>query len=311
MEDSPCVAALDIGTNSVKLLVGSVGTGGVVTTHLHRVRITRMGAGLWATGLLDELGIARTIVEMHELLALARDWKPVRVMAVGLEAFRQAENGVEMVARISRETGIPVRVLSGDDEARLSREAVLRAWGDVPGSRLLTIDIGGASTELALGTPPWETSMPLGVVTLSDRFMPSGEGGLGAMAGEVERCVREAWARRSVGEGPLRGVVVGGTGATFASIEQGLDGDDPSRVNGHPVLRSSVQAMRDRLVAMALEERRRVRGLHPLRAPVIVAGLVLLETIMGVCGLESATVSIVDLLHAVLARVGRAEEGWI
>lgn len=312
MNNPPTHAVFDVGTNSVKLLVGSLVEGRVVG-RLHRVRITRMGSGLGETGRLSDAGVHRTVAEMQALLLLAREWKPVRTFAVGLEAFRRASNGAEMACRISAETGVPVQVLSGLDEARLGREAVLQEWGEQAEGRLLTIDIGGASTELALTSPPWEVSLPVGVVTCGERFLGPDvieRGDLEMLAAEVESIVRSAWAGRKRGEPELRGMIVGGTATTFATIEMGLEGEDLAEVHGYEARLARVRDLRDRLAAMSSEERCRVPGLHPLRAPVVVAGLTLLEVIMGVCGLERATVSLVDLLHGVLRRIAEGNEGW-
>ena len=307
-----CHAVFDVGTNSVKMLVAAL-TGGRVESILHRVRITRMGSGLVESGRISDAGVERTAEAMHELLGLAREWEPEQVMGVGLEAFRRASNGSEVAGRIHAMTGVPVTILPGVMEARLSREAVMREWGQEGESRLLTIDIGGASTELALSHPSWEASLPVGVVTCSEEIA----GAAGVPAGRIQELARQlretvalAWSRRNPGVERLRGVAVGGTATTCATMLLGWDGEELGQVHGFDLQRVTVRGLRDRLATMSREERRAVPGLHPLREPVIVAGLTLLEVIMGVCGLEVVRVSVVDLLHAVFQGVAEGRRDW-
>ncbi len=278
---------------------------------LHDVRITRMGAGLDATGRIGDDGVRRTLDAILELLPLVRSWEPVAISAVGLEAFRRSANGVEVVRRIEEETGICVRILPGVEEARLGREAVVREMGPSPDGRpWLSLDIGGGSTELALSEPSWEVSIPLGAVVVTERYLrgdPPTVAEMEAMRRAARLAVRERWSRSGCGTTP-RVVGVGGTVTTYAAILQELEPYDSARVHRYEMAVSAVAATTDRLAALPLAARRQVAGLHPERAPVILGGGALLEAVLQETEAGALVVSEANLLHAWLFHEAQRKE---
>jgi len=273
---------------------------------LHAIVITRMGEGLGDTGLIGEAGQQRALDAIHELLLAAAPYSPEGVCALGMEAFRRASNGAVLAARIQADTGVPVRILAGREEAALGREGVVRALG-VP-DPLLLVDIGGGSTELALTDPPWEVSVPLGAVVATEGWLrgdPPGAETMSTLRAATHERLAAAYAE-APRTGAPRLVGVGGTVTTYAAIDLVLDEYDSARVHQHVLSRARVAEITQRLAALPLAERRQVPGLHPARAPVILGGGVLLETAMEVSASQSLTVSEANLLHAYV--VEQAEE---
>ncbi len=283
------VAVVDIGTNSTRLLVAAV-DGGVRELD-RRTIVTRLGERVDRTGRLDDAPIERTFEALDTYReAIAR--ADVRT-AVMTSAVRDAANGPEFAARVERELGVSARTLTGEEEAHLTYRGATALRDDA--EPLLVIDIGGGSTELVVGTRgrvSFHVSTQNGVVRHSERHLhhdPPTPGELAALAADVE--VPTAPARSAV--------AVAGTATSCAAIDLQLEPYDAARVEGHVLGVERLREIRDRLAALPLEERERVRGLHPDRAPVIVAGVVILLRVLEAYGLDRVEVSERDILWGV------------
>ena len=303
------MAAADIGTNSTRLLVADVRDGSVIEVE-RLLEITRLGAGVDRSGALRPDAIARVLACLERYARIARSHEADHRLAVATSAVRDALNRDELLGGIAA-AGFPVRVLSGDEEAAATFAGVLSA-GTPPGGTLV-IDVGGGSTELVLGdrdgTVAWSCSLQMGCVRMTERFL--GEQVVGADAIDAcETAVRDLLAvvPRRVSARIERAVGVAGTATTAAAIELGLAEYDPARIHGSTVTLRQLVATRDRLALLTLEERRDVVGLEARRAPVIVAGLVVLGCVLDHLGLDSFTVSERDILHgaALLAAESRS-----
>jgi len=286
------VAAVDLGTNTTRLLVGRVDDGRV--DELHReTRITRLGEGVDTRGRLLPVPIARVRNVLTDYRRTAESLGAERTLLVATSAVRDAENGEAFLGEIEWSYGFATRLLSGDEEAELTQRGV-----GALGAETLLVDIGGGSTELVLGG--FLTSLPLGSVRFTERH---GE--------DVQASIQAARALLPELE-PEDAVGVAATITSLAALDLGLEEYDRSRVHGHVLTRDGARAQLERLAALPLEERRRVPALDPERAPVIVAGGAILLAILEEYGLESIRVSERDLLDGAAlaaAELPEPEEG--
>jgi exopolyphosphatase/guanosine-5'-triphosphate,3'-diphosphate pyrophosphatase len=286
------VAAVDLGTNSTRLLVADVD--GELTEVVRRLAITRLGEGVDERGKLLPLPIARVRNVLsdyrRELEALGAE----RTLAIGTSALLDADNGEAFLGEIEWSYGFTTRLLSGEEEAALT----LRGIGD-RATGTLVVDIGGGSTELQVVRTGVRTSLQIGCVRLTERF---GED-VAAIRASVREVLPELDASRAVG--------VAGTVTTIAALDLELAEYDPERIHGHTISRAAVTAQLERLAALSLAEREAI-GVEPGRAPVIVAGAAILAEILERYGLDAIEASERDILHGAAlaaAELPEPEEG--
>jgi len=286
------VAAVDLGTNTTRLLVGAVEEGRVEELH-RETRITRLGEGVDARRRLLPVPIARVRNALSDYRRTAESLGAERTLLVATSAVRDAENGEAFLGEIEWSYGFATRLLSGDEEAELTQQGV----GDL-GTTTLLVDIGGGSTELALDG--FRTSLSMGSGRFTERH---GE--------DVEASIQAARALLPELD-PQDAVGVAATITSIAALDLGLEEYNRARVHGHLLTRDGARAQVERLAALPLEERRRVRALDPDRAPVIVAGGAILLAILDEYGLGSIRVSERDLLDGAAlaaAELPEPEEG--
>jgi exopolyphosphatase/guanosine-5'-triphosphate,3'-diphosphate pyrophosphatase len=294
------VGVVDLGTNSTRLLVAEVQDGRVAELE-RRTVVTRLGEGVEATGRLSEAAVARVC----EALAVYREvldrLGASEVVAVATSAMRDAANGPAFRDEISDRFGIDARTISGDEEARLT---FLGATSDRrAGAETVVIDIGGGSTEYVTGQagsdPGFHVSTRMGSVRHSERHLhddPPTSEQMAALAEDARAIVRNevpADGRERVEEG----IAVAGTATTLAAIAQELDPYDPDKVHGYRVGQGTCERIVAQLAALTVDQRRRVTGLHPDRAPTIVGGAVILLESMRAFDLDEIEVSEADILH--------------
>ena len=289
------VAAVDIGTNTTRLLVADVADGRIVE-QLHREsRITRLGEGVDARGRLLPAPIARVRNALADYRRTADSLGAERTLAIATSAVRDAENGEAFLGEVEWSYGFATRLLSGDDEALLTRRGVAAARGLRP--RTLVVDLGGGSTELVLDDR--HMSLELGSVRQTERFLASDP----PTAEELARCADDVRATlethvpTEMRDGAADGIAVAGTVTTLAALDLGLERYDRERVDGHRLTAAAVDAQRDRLAALPLAERRLLPSIEPERAPVIVAGAAILVAILEAYGLDAISVSEHDILE--------------
>jgi exopolyphosphatase / guanosine-5'-triphosphate,3'-diphosphate pyrophosphatase len=292
-------AAVDLGTNTTRLLVADVVDG--EARELHReTRITRLGEGVDARGRLLPAPMARVRNALVDYRRTAESLGAERTLLVATSAVRDAENGEAFLGEIEWSYGFATRLLSGDDEAELTRRGV---GATAPGA--LILDIGGGSTELVLDDA--HVSVDLGSVRHTERFLHSDP----PQPGELDACARAVRAELPP-FAPSAAVGVAGTITTLAALDLGLESYDRARVDGHRLSAAGARAQLERLAALPLVERRRLPALEPERAPVIVAGAIVLVETLDLYGLDAITVSEHDILDgAVLAaaELPEPEEG--
>ena len=299
---------MDIGTNSTRLLVAEV-DGGTLTELDLRTTVTRLGEGLEASGRLSDAAMARVSEALADYREALDGLGAERVVAVATSAMRDAANGPEFRDEIERRFGIDARTISGDEEARLTFLGATA--GRDPGAATLVIDIGGGSTEFVVGhaggDPEFHVSTRMGSVRHTERHLhsdPPTAAELAALA-EDARAIVEADVPADVRAGVDAGIAVAGTATSLAAIDQELDPYDPERVHGYRLGVASCERLLARLAGLTVAQRREVPGLHPDRAPTIVAGAGILLESMRACGLDGIEVSENDILHGAALAASR------
>lgn len=300
----PTYAVIDVGTNTIRLLVAETGGGATFRPLFQDQVITRLGERLQETGELSPAAIERTLQVLKRFAGVAKGFGAAEVIAVATSATREASNRIPFLERVRREAGLQVVVASGATEALLTTLGVCHALG--PGARdMLILDIGGGSTEftrLAQGKITSHLSLSIGTVKLTEAHLrsdPPHPGELQAARTTIRQTLQgvpEAFG--NCGDTPLVGTA--GTITTLAAIDLGLHAYDPKRITGHRLSRDRVHGLLGRLVVLPLAERRKVVGLEPDRADVIVAGILLTAEIMVLLGADTLTVSDGGLREGIL-----------
>jgi len=297
-------AAIDIGTNTLRLLVAeTVGPDDYTVLHEEQ-QITRLGEGLRSTGVLQDAPRRRSLTVLRRFADLARSLKAGEIAAVATSAVREARNGQEFVAEVWREAGLALRVIDGEEEARLTLLGV-RHGLRLGSRRVLAIDIGGGSTEFVLARGEvieGIVSTGLGVVKLTEQYLVSDpptvderrrlEEFVGARIDRLRRELPGLEAAQLVG--------TAGTVTTLAAIDLALVTYDRQKVRGHGLRLARVRELLDRLAALALRERRGIPGLEPGRADIIIAGAAILAVSMERLGYHELRVSNDGLREGIL-----------
>lgn len=292
-------AAMDLGSNTLRLLVADVG-GSRWAAVGRGLATPRLGRGLQPGGNLDPQAREAARREARALAAMARDMGATRVTLAATQACRLAADGPALVAELARDLSLNrARVLSGQEEARLSRLGTLsRLTGPV--TRALLADVGGGSSEVVdLGdefAPP--LSLPLGCVGLGEAFLradPPAPAELAALAQAVDRALAPLAGR------PCRRLVASaGTAATLGSLVLGLTDYRPEAVNNLEVTAARLREEMDRLAGLPLADRRGLKGLEAARADIIIPGLAILRGLLKVLDLDRLTVMDAGLLEGIL-----------
>jgi exopolyphosphatase/guanosine-5'-triphosphate,3'-diphosphate pyrophosphatase len=301
------VAAVDLGTNSTRLLVADV-ENGRLDEVARRLTITRLGEGVDERRKLLPVPIARVRNCLADYRRELEELRAERTLCIATSSVRDAENGEAFLGEIEWSYGFTTRLLSGDEEAAMMIRGV--TTGRPPLDDVLVVDIGGGSTELVLttgGEVTFATSLDVGCVRVTERFLPSDPPTTPELAGAggyVRSLLPELEASAAIG--------VAGTVTTLATLDLGDAEYDPQRTHGHRIPRAAVEEQLGRLAAMTTEERLAIPGIEPGRAPVIVAGIVVLREVLQAYGLEEIEVSERDVLHGAAfaaAELPEPEEG--
>lgn len=293
------VAATDLGSNSTRLLVCEVSGGRIVREIASHSIVTRMGEGVDAEGVIGDAAIARVTNVLTGYRAVMDRCGVETGLALLTSAARDADNGRQLAEIVSEVLDIDARLISGDEEARL---VYLGATFDRAPGAATVLDIGGGSTEIAFGDGDaldWHASSQVGVVRHTERFLhsdpPSAEQ-IAAMRGDIRARLGELTGGRTT---PLT-LSVGGTPVSCATML----GHD--RAHGARVSARQCEQLLERVVGMSQEELRQVQGLHPARAPAIVAGISIHLEAMHVLGATEFEVCEHDLRHGAVVELAVA-----
>jgi exopolyphosphatase/guanosine-5'-triphosphate,3'-diphosphate pyrophosphatase len=298
------VAAIDVGTNTVLLLVAEARPDGVAPLA-ERAEITRLGRGVDATRRLSPEAIAETVRVVAAYAAEARALGATLIDCVATSAARDAGNGAEFFQAARAAAGLVPRVISGDEEARLVWGSAWRDFGGpgglagLPvGAPMAVLDVGGGSTEFTTGdgpAPRARMSLQVGAVRLSERHVradPIDAATLVALRTAAREALRPLGPFAGLGELPgARLVGVAGTVTTLAAVAQALPRYDAGRVHGSTLSLEVLDGLVERLAALPVTRRAAVPGMEPKRADVIVAGGVVVSEAMRLTGFDALTVS--------------------
>ena len=295
------VAVVDIGSNSTRLLIAELHDGRVTELVRHS-EVTRLGTGVDRDGRLRDDAMARVEVVLERYGAEIAEHRCEAAVAVLTSAVRDSSNGEQFAESIRERHGLEPHVLTGDQEAQLTYLGATSERDRDDLTPTLVLDIGGGSTELVIGEGAemrFHVSTQAGVVRQTERHLPDDPptpAQVDELVADVRRIltenVPESW-RRSV----RRGIAVAGTATSLAAIAQRLDPYDPARVHGYHLSVAEGDRIRSELLQMTLDERRQVPGLHPDRAPTIVAGVLILGEVVDLFGLDEMETSEHDILR--------------
>ncbi len=277
------IAAIDIGSNSIRQIVADVFPDGEIRIVDEMKAAPRLGAGLAATGELDEQHMNEAVEALARMATLARQLGAKRIEVVATSAVRDARNGGTFLTRVRREAGLRPRVLVGEEEARLAFRSAL-AHFELGRGRSVVMDIGGGSLELALaaeGLVERLVTFPFGAIRLTEQFLErrSGPKGLRKLRKYVRGAIKKVLPVRD-----WRGAEVIGSGGTFtnlAGMYLARQGIKVRSVHGTRIPRSEVEHILEQLAAMSVEERLTVPGLNPGRADIIVAGIAVAAEVLA------------------------------
>lgn len=294
------VAGIDIGTNSMRLLLADYHKENEHSKFWNRekeVKITRMGKGVDENRMIEPSTFSRNIDSFTEFVQKAKTGQAERIFAIGTSALRDAKNGEDFVLQAEKSTGVKINIISGNLEAELGFYGV--SQGVKESGRILIIDIGGGSTEFVVGSQiegiVFKKSLDIGAVRLTDKF---GEDMI-RMSDYIDEEIRiiedliERFAVKLI-------VGIGGTISTVSAINMCMACYDSERVHNSSISKQEVGSILKLLQSLSLEERRKVVGLQPERADIIVAGVNILLGIMKEMRISKITVSEYDNLEGLI-----------
>ncbi len=319
-ETSPrLAAAIDVGTNTLRLLIGYPADDGRVVRLVAARSTTRLGRDLRLTSRLSSESVEKSIDTLRSFKALCESRGTGRIAAVGTSALREATNSGDFLSAVREKTGITIRVISGEEEAELTLRGIRSGLPEETSARSRTkviLDVGGGSTEwIVCEGVRLKGSLPVGALKLQEEFLrhdpPRDEEVASVMESiiqhvEVSSLMQHLRRRVSSSDRPLF-VSTGGTATTLAAIDMQLKQYDGDLLHMHRVPVGSVRKIFETLRSLPLEKRRQVRGMEPERADIIVAGIAVVLAIMERLAIEEVTVSDYGILEGLLLVCGSEE----
>ncbi len=303
-------AAIDVGTNTLRLLIGYVDKGKLVRLSAERA-LTRLGRDIPHKGILNEDSIEKSIISLIQFKASIEKYKTHNTIAVGTSALRDAGNSREFIEAVMARTGISINIVSGDKEAELTVLGVLGNCPELSMPAFIT-DIGGGSTEWiffdAASTIAAKSSLQVGVVRLYQQFIhsdPPAPAEIKTIKKAVFESVTQSFLISGINSeikaGEIKSfVATGGTATTVAAIDMGLDTYDADSIHLHTISFYKLKALLEHLLSVPLCERAIVMGLEPERADIIIPGIIILLTLMEILKTDAVTVSDYGLLEGIL-----------
>lgn len=295
------VAAVDCGTNAIRLLVADV-RDGVLTDLDRRMEIVRLGEGVDRTGRLSDAALERTFAACERYAAVVSDLGAQRLRFVATSASRDADNRDDFVAGVRARMGIDPEVITGDEEAALSFAGATRGLAAAV-APYLVVDIGGGSTEFVLGGshPLAARSVDVGCVRMTERHVrhdPPGSAEVEGILADVDAAIARAAEVVPLGEARTL-IGLAGSVTTAAGIALGLPEYDSARIHGSRISAADVARVSDELLTMDHAQRAALPVMHPGRVDVINAGVLVLRRILEATGLPEVLVSEHDILDGV------------
>jgi len=304
LRQMPRYATIDVGTNSVLLLVADRLPDGRFQAVRERAEITRLGRGVDKSRRLSPEGMEATLQVLSDFASEARGLGAEAIAVSATSAARDAENGSEFLSAAQERAGVTVDIISGELEAQLSFTSAHADFGREASGPMVVIDIGGGSTEFIYGDKEgrvaFRHSFDVGSVRMTERYVHSDPLSAEDRA-RVEAHLREIFSALPPCPPGARLVGIAGTVTTLFTLQHAIDPYDSARVHGGSLTRAQLEALADKLCRLPLAERQKLPGLQPKRADVIPAGaLILLESVRAL-GLEHCLVSDRGLRWGLLA----------
>ena len=299
------IAVVDIGTNSTRLLLADVADDGSITELARRSEVTRLGVGVDSSGVLSDEAMERVFVTLDDYSAMIEELGGAdQRRAVLTSATRDAANGAEFTRQVAERYQLDARAIPGEKEAQLSFLGATSGRDPGDGEQIVVVDIGGGSTEMIIGhgrSVGFHVSTQLGVVRQSERHIahdPPTADEIAQLGGEIDDVLAAA-VPPAEREQVKTIIAVAGTATSMAAIDLELEPYDPAVVHGHRVSLERCREIAERMASMPEAERREVAGLHPDRAPTILAGTQILVHVIEAFGLDGVEVSEHDILYGV------------
>ena len=307
----PRYASIDIGTQTIRLLIADSDSPGKLIPVYRDRSIIRLGEGMTANNCLQERPVERALSCINNFTRTAHQYKIQKIFAVATSCVREAQNGKDFLEAVYRETGVAVRLLSGDDEAGLSLRGVKSVFQDNQGHSLI-IDIGGGSTELILtngATVELMESIPLGVVHLSEKYFhndPPLPKELSDLTDHINFALSNTCNNNNNvnnrGINNLRLIGTAGTVTTLAAMDLKMTEYDIEKINGFLLTQVKIEHIYDTIILISSNIRTNYQGLEPGREVVIIAGTRIILNVMYLFGLRDISVSDAGLLEGILSQ---------
>lgn len=296
------IGAIDIGTNSMRLLVADY-----IEGKLHNrekiINTTRIGQGVDSEGYINEEAIERNIQALKEFSKVAKDKGCQAIYCIGTSALRDSKNGDEFIKLAKEETDIDVEVISGEEESNLGFIGVLQGLEDT--NNILVVDIGGGSTEFIVGDETgikYAKSEDVGALRMTEKFLiadPICEDEFNLMSEFIENKIKDTLS--ILKEKDLVKIVgIGGTITSVSAINQELEIYSMEKIHGSVVDKKELDNILQNLKKMTLNDKKNIKGLQPKRADIITAGVKILNIIMENLEKENIIVSEYDNLEGLL-----------
>lgn len=296
------VASIDIGTNTILLLIAQVEEESVVPL-LEKETIVRLGERVQKNGILLDAAIERGLKTLEHYLKDCQAMETTRIFAAGTSVLREAKNAGDFLKRAEEKFNLSIEIISGEEEAQLSYLAVARDLGDQE-KTILVVDVGGGSTEFILGKRDrisyWK-SLPMGSVRFTEQFLHSDPVRKGECK-EMDREIRKSLMNIPLPPKPSLMTAVGGTATTLASVEQGLDQFVYEKIHHFILKKEALKRQLDLYHSKPIEERKKVPGLSPARADVILAGGTILYLAMERFAYPSVLISCHGVRYGLIYR---------
>lgn len=302
------VAVIDIGSNSIRLLAAYYDYKTIVSFYRELIT-TRLGSGVAKNNMIDERSTCETISAVKGFVKKARDFDCDEILSLATSAIREAANGPDFLNLLKAETGLDVKVVSGEEEARLSFLGS-RAGLGIAGLTFV-VDIGGSSTELSLGDDTSiikSISLPMGAVRWTQRYFKSDV----PTCAEVEQAVSatnemlsefsQDFRKKKLSGQRVKGIGVGGTLTTLAAINLGLEVYDSKIIHGLYLSSDDIIRIYHKLLLLSTKEKKKIPGLSPQRADIITAGALIMHEIIRQLDLSGITVSEADIMEGFILR---------
>ncbi|MBQ0072269.1 MAG: Ppx/GppA family phosphatase [Spirochaetales bacterium] len=292
-------AIIDVGSKSIKFFCGELAEDKTITTILDTNDIAALAEGMDASGMIQPEPMERNVAAVAAFAAKARELGAEEIISVGTAALRKAGNSAEFIQRVKDACGVEVRIIPGEEEARLSYLAILSGLPLEKDADLVVFDTGGGSTEFIYGKGTEMVkrfSVPLGAVRITENYLKSDPVTKEEVAAAIAQIDKE-FAEAGVLGKPAKLVGMGGTVTSMGAVKHKMAKYNPDVIQGSSLTKEDIAAQIEDYSSRTIEGRKEITGLQPKRADVILAGACILKVITDRLDAESLTISDRGLRH--------------